>query len=380
MYGELASEMIHCPNCREDVPKTLYCLNCGYPLYKIEREEKTLPIEEAEPEILETVPEEVEVSTSIEVEELPETITEEVIEEKIETTIEVEEVEIQELPEEAEEVEIQELPEEAEEVEIQELPEEVEIETEIEEPLEVVVEVEIEESEGIVDEELEIEPVVTEPVESVEEIQEEPEVPSPEIISEEPVPVSPVEPPVEVKIDFTPDPLTQEVMENLAKNITLKIRLIRLLQEEQVKEETFKKLFDTYVDQGRIWVSRKDEILRRFKSDIERMEENLVTARKDFELLEIRKSIGDADEKEYDVKAPAYKWDIENLEKEIQNRKAGVIYVSNLNKMVPSEEIEELKIMSDSDYVSLDEIETVSEDTISKMKETLKEAHNTLNN
>ncbi|MFA9495978.1 MAG: hypothetical protein ACERKS_08675 [Candidatus Bathyarchaeota archaeon] len=34
------SEIIHCPNCKEDVPKTLYCLNCGYPLYKLEQEKK----------------------------------------------------------------------------------------------------------------------------------------------------------------------------------------------------------------------------------------------------------------------------------------------------------------------------------------------------
>ena len=94
----------------------------------------------------------------------------------------------------------------------------------------------------------------------------------------------------ELNIDFAPDPLTKEIMENLAKNITLKIRLTKLLRENAVKEETFKKLFDSYVDQGRLWVSRRDEIIRRFKSDLERMEQELVSARKDFELLEIRKN------------------------------------------------------------------------------------------
>ncbi len=182
-----------------------------------------------------------------------------------------------------------------------------------------------------------------------------------------------------IRLEFAPDPLTKEVMENLAKNITLKIRLVRLLRDGQVKEETFKKLFDSYVEQGRIWVSRRDDSVRRFKADIERMEEALVTARKDFELLEIRRNIGDADDQEYKVKAPAYKWDIEHLEVEIKNRKGGILYVANLRKLVPEEEIVELEKLADTDYAELDKIEEISAETIAKMKETLAESLNILN-
>jgi hypothetical protein len=182
-----------------------------------------------------------------------------------------------------------------------------------------------------------------------------------------------------IRLEFAPDPLTKEVMDNLAKNITLKIRLVRLLRDGQVKEETFKKLFDSYVEQGRIWVSRRDDTVRRFKADIERMEESLVNARKDFELLEIRRNIGDADDEEYKVKAPAYNWDMEHLESEIKNRKGGVLYVANLRKLVPDEEIAELEKMADSDYGELDKIEGITADTIAKMKETLAESLNILN-
>ena len=182
-----------------------------------------------------------------------------------------------------------------------------------------------------------------------------------------------------IRLEFAPDPLTKEVMENLAKNITLKIRLVRLLRDGQVKEETFKKLFDSYVEQGRIWVSRRDDSVRRFKADIERMEEALVTARKDFELLQIRRNIGDADDEEYKVKAPAYNWDIEHLEEEIKNRKGGILYVGNLRKLVPEDEIVELEKMADTDYVELDEIEGISAETLAKMKETLAESLNILN-
>ena len=175
----------------------------------------------------------------------------------------------------------------------------------------------------------------------------------------------------EVHIEFAPDPLTKEVMENLAKNITLKIRLVRLLRESQVKEETFKKLFDSYVEQGRLWASRREEIIRRLRADIERMEQELITARKDYELLEIRKSIGDASEEEYSVKAPAYKWDIGNLDKEIKNTSGGIQYVVNLKGLIPEEEIDELKSMAENDYSELDEIEGIRSETLAQMKETL---------
>ena len=37
MASGASGEVVHCPNCKEDVPKTLYCLNCGFPLYKEEQ-------------------------------------------------------------------------------------------------------------------------------------------------------------------------------------------------------------------------------------------------------------------------------------------------------------------------------------------------------
>jgi hypothetical protein len=370
MYGELASEVIHCPNCSEDVPKTLYCLNCGYPLYKIEQEQKASDERAQEIEVPDTSAVDTDVDMSVEIEPSPE-VEIGTIEDELETTIDVDE------------------PEEME-TELEEIREEIVVEPEME--YSVDFEEPLEKGEEIIEEDVEevTESIVTEPI-LEEETKEEPPTEAPEPSTYETPSTIPVtresvtpdyegEEPImeETSIEFAPDPLTKEVMENLAKNITLKIRLVRLLKDGQVKEETFKKLFDSYVEQGRIWISRRDETLKRFKADIQRMEENLVNARKDYELLEIRKSIGDADEKEYEVKAPAYKWDIEHLDKEIQNRKAGIAYVSNLKNLVPDEEVDELKEMSSTDYSQIDEIEEVTEEARSRIKESLAEAYNSI--
>jgi len=415
MYGDLSSEVVHCPNCNEDVPKTLYCLNCGYPLYKIEQEEKAEVQPEVEPEALEVLaPEEMEVDMSVEIEQPEETLTieeeaeiepeipepepelepeiesepepePEVLTEDIETTIKVELVEEEAPSEQLEpEIKVEVIEEEPEAEPLPEMEAEEEILLEDEE-LDMELEPEEEAAEELIVEEPEIE---EEPVSKEPEIEE--EAPLPE--AEEKIIMEPEEPEKTIdfmeeepelmeaiRLEFAPDPLTKEVMENLAKNITLKIRLVRLLRDGQVKEETFKKLFDSYVEQGRIWVSRRDESVRRFKADIERMEETLVNARKDFELLEIRRNIGDANDEEYKVKAPAYKWDIEHLEEEIKNRKGGILYVANLRKIVPDEEIVELEKMADTDYAELDKIEEITSDTVAKMKETLAESLNILN-
>jgi hypothetical protein len=408
MVGDLSSEVIHCPNCKEDVPKTLYCLNCGYPLYKIEQKKEV--VVEPEPETLEVVAPEEEPVMGVDFEqpvepvavEEPEQVAEEAMEE---VTIEVEDTEedVVEEPEAVEELIVSEAVQEPEQVldeemyvEIVDEPAEEEAEETVFEALEDYLISEPEE-ETMLEPEDEpavqlAEEIIPEPEEELAlEAEEEPAFPEPD----EPLP-EPLEEPIqeptpepititlepeemeEIRIEFAPDPLTKEVMDNLAKNITLKIRLVKLLRDNQVKEETFRKLFDSYLDQGRIWVSRRDEIIKRFNADIDRMENALVTARKDHELLEIRKSIGDADGEEYTVKAPAYKWDIEHLDKEIKNRKGGIAYVVNLKKLVPEEEIAELERMAETEYNELDEVESITQDTVTKIKETLAEALSSL--
>ncbi|MFP3951062.1 MAG: hypothetical protein ACLFVP_02825 [Candidatus Bathyarchaeia archaeon] len=357
MSSENTQETIHCPNCDEDVPETLYCLNCGYPLYKIEKQEEP--------------PEEVEV--------------EETLEEPVEEAVEEAEIVVEDMEPQMEEAEAQ--MEEAEaQMEESEHQEEIEIQVEEEEeqveepPYEPEV-AEVPEEEAVTLEEESISQQAIEEQVHEEVAAESATEPSPVEVETTPVSVddTPLIESEELMAEFAPDPMTREVMENLAKNITLKIRLVKLLESGQVKEETFNKLFDSYVEQGKIWISRRDETMRRFKSDVERMENELVEARKAFELLEIRRSIGDAGDKEYNVKAPAYKWDMEHLDNAIKERKAGVAYLSNLTRLVPEEEVERLKKMASNDHRNLDELENVSTETISLIKDTLNEALGILN-
>jgi hypothetical protein len=68
MYGDLSSEVVHCPNCNEDVPKTLYCLNCGYPLYKMDQQKEAEARVEAET-LEEMAPDEPVMDMSVEIDQ-----------------------------------------------------------------------------------------------------------------------------------------------------------------------------------------------------------------------------------------------------------------------------------------------------------------------
>jgi len=356
MQRDIQAEVILCPNCKEEVPKTLYCLNCGYPLYKVEEERM-------EPETPETITfeettEQIEVEPTVEVEPEVEAVTEEVVEAPVETEVS-ESIEVPQIASEEEE------PSEAEE-----LTEEATLgeEEPVQAPEAEVVE-EISESEVAVTtvEEAPLEEAVEEVAEMVEESEEEAEVV--EEVQEEPV--------QEVSVEFEPDPLVTEVMENLARNISLKIRLVNLLREGKVKEATFNRLFESYSARGERWMNRRNEMLERSRYDLDGMEKSLLEARINLEELEIRKAIGDASEEEYQAKAPAFEWDIQWIGGELQRRKGEIAYLGDLTRVMSAEAAQELKEMAESCLGNLDslvESGTVSSETATRIKATLEEA------
>ena len=178
-------------------------------------------------------------------------------------------------------------------------------------------------------------------------------------------------------MEFEPDPLVAEVMEKLARNISLKIRLVNLLREGKVKEATFNRLFESYSARGERWMNRRNEMLERSRYDLDGMEKSLLEARINLEELEIRKAIGDASEEEYQAKAPAFEWDIRWIGGELQRRKGEIAYLGDLTRVMSVEAAQELKGMAESCLGSLDnlvEAGTVSSETAVRIKATLEEA------
>ena len=420
MANGTSGEVVHCPNCNEDVPKTLYCLNCGFPLYKEEQGVEEKP----ETEVAEIKPEVKEKPSSSEEDAV--IIVDEEPEEKIkdETKLEQIEAEAQITEPEAHPPEIPVAEEPNKEV-VQSTSPQITIETEVkrDEPTVEAIPVTIEVPNPMV-EEIRSEPGTVSTVEVPS--QEEAATPSDEMSSlpieapklaeetpvekEEPTPInetlkpaiieeSIAEPITEESLstriepsklvvgkmeeqyedevmrkEYTPDALTRDLMESLLKNTSLKIKLAKFYREGQMKEETFTKLFEKYVEEGNLWSRRREEMMKILNAEIEEMEEINIKSMELLELIEIRRSIGDATELEYAAKAPAYKWDIENYENQITDKKNKLAYIENIGMLLTKEEAKELRELASTQYNTLDALQISNEEILVKLKNSLYEA------
>jgi len=352
---ELRTEVVLCPNCKGEVPKTLYCLNCGYPLYKVERkapeEEVTVEVED-DPFAVDPLMDVVQDDVPIEVEP---TIPESTYEVEVVTPVLDDGVEILVDDEPEEPKMVYELPVR---VETPQLPYEVVqdepfiIETPvIEEPVEpVVIEVEPE---------IEITDEVVDDVYAV-------EIPEPVV---EPAPE-----PVEEDTGFEPDPVIRELMAGFAKNISMKIKLVNLNCNGEVKPETFERLFESYLARGERLMNSRNEKLERVKYDLDHRERALNEARIGLEELKIRKSIGDASDAEYYAKAPGYEWDISNYEEDVSRKRVETRYMEDLSWVLPTEDIDALKDEGRMAIEGLSSLEIMPLETVSKIRIALEDA------
>ena len=373
MQTELKPEVVLCPNCKEDVPKTLYCLNCGYPLYKMDVLEKAKKEEaEKEPEdvVIEVAPEPFSLEPLKELAEIMPIEAEpeepEVVEDAL---VEMTEIQTEVIPTDLalvidEVTDIEAVTED--EVTVEDVVEHAVKVFQLEpEPVEEIVAVVEEEAAEVI--EVEEVAIVEEPEPEVEEVVEEPFV---EVVAE-------AEP------SFEPDPVIREVMETFAKNIAMKIRLVKLLKDGEVKLETFNRLFESYAARGELLMNSRNEMMERVKFDLDNMERGLNEARIGLEELKIRMSIGDASDEEYNAKAPGFEWDIQKYQGDVEKSRAEIKFLGDLNTVISEDEISELKDLCGEGLDSLEDLTysgSINPEIAHRIKVTLDEALSCLSN
>ncbi|MGD0803117.1 MAG: hypothetical protein ABSA11_03490 [Candidatus Bathyarchaeia archaeon] len=359
MASGSSSEVVHCPNCKEDVPKTLYCLNCGFPLYK-EEQPKEEKVEKPDMKEISVAPDE---DAVIVVDEPVEEVAkpEAKPEAAPELTQEVKPIEPIESSPPLDSVGSASEPLNVEKKEAEKAPE----------PTPIIVE----------------EPKQGNVVPSVTEV---PSTPQQQMESTD-LPKEPLSAGVEdSKIEaaemvdeyleeakskgYVPDPLSKDLVDNLAKNIALKLKLVKLYRDGVVKEETFIKVFDEYSRDGKIWSSRREELLKKNSTEVEEIEEANANASEALELLEIKRSIGDVSENEYIAKAPGYRWDIDHFDFMFADRNNKIAYLEDIGAAMSKDELKELKELASLEYNTLDALQISKEETLSSIKESLYEA------
>jgi hypothetical protein len=368
---EVQVEGIMCPNCKEEVPKTLYCLNCGYPLYKIsvdadEVEKETsesVSIEDSIPVVEDTIPfvedsvpvvqetPEIDEGVAVIVDDYQAPVVEDILFEPITEPSPVIElptpfmIEIPVIEHEQSET----LVEDIEVLKTPEIEEEEPVHTiEVSEPTEIIIEVD----------------KPHESVEFIEDSEDEVEVEEDVVMKEEPI--------TEIEYIFEPEPVTKEVLENLSKNVALKIKLVDLLLKGEVKMATFEKLFDNYVARGEMLMNSRNEMLERVRFGLESGERALNEAKIGLEELGIRRSIGDVSEEEYRAKSPGFEWDIGQYRDDVNYKRAEIDYLENPSRLLSHEELEELRKKGEVGFETIDTLVNSGEMN-SEMSERIKE-------
>jgi hypothetical protein len=163
-------------------------------------------------------------------------------------------------------------------------------------------------------------------------------------------------------------------MGNLAKNISMKIKLVDLLRTGGVKSEIFGKLFDSYMARGELLMNSRSEMLERVMYDLGSMEGALHEAKEGLEELDIRRAIEDVSEEEYAAKAPGFKWDIGQYKDEVGKKQAEIYYLEDIKRVMSSDEIGELVELGEGCFETLDELAEIDGHTTARIRVSLEEA------
>ena len=188
---------------------------------------------------------------------------------------------------------------------------------------------------------------------------------------------------MEAEPSFEPDPVVREIMETFAKNIAMKIRLVKLLKDGEVKLETFNRLFESYAARGELLMNSRNEMMERVKFDLDNMERGLNEAKIGLEELKIRMSIGDASDEEYNAKAPGFEWDIQKYQGDVEKSRAEIKFLGDLKTVISEDEISELKDLGGEGLDSLEDLTysgSINPEIAHRIKVTLDEALSCLSN
>jgi hypothetical protein len=183
-------------------------------------------------------------------------------------------------------------------------------------------------------------------------------------------------------LDSKVDPIVRENMLNLAKSIDLKNWLVNQLLQREIEEEQFNKLFENYEVRYQQCMMRRNQLLENAQN-IKPFQKNFKEAKLFLSEIEKKKIIGDISDEEYDLKAPVYKWDMDNYEREIAKRKAEILVLKDLTYVMTEENIDEIKKSVKASLEAVDDYNksgNITSETATIIKDSLENILSKFNN
>ena len=142
------------------------------------------------------------------------------------------------------------------------------------------------------------------------------------------------------------DPEIYELATELLNSVYLKLWSVGLLRKDETDENQFLKAFEGYSDRLKRCIGIRDHLLDQIR-DLGAHEAKAREARVELDKLDVRKSLGDLHEGEYQAMAPAMMWAIEHHENETERRKDRIALLEDPMSLMPSEKVREAAVMAD---------------------------------
>jgi len=166
-----------------------------------------------------------------------------------------------------------------------------------------------------------------------------------------------------------------ELNREMVKCVSLKLWSIDQLLEKKIDESQFNQLFEGYNARHQQLLDRKKEMLKHTQ-DIDTYEKLLKKTKISLDELEMRKSLDDLIEGEYEAKAPAFRWSIQHYQDKVSTRKMEITYLKDLTKTISPEILAEMKETTERLLHTLDNLEIVeyvSSETTSSLRRSLED-------
>ncbi len=142
------------------------------------------------------------------------------------------------------------------------------------------------------------------------------------------------------------DPEIYELATELLNSVYLKLWSVGLLRKEETDENQFLKAFEGYSDRLERCIGIRDHLLDQIR-DMGAHEAKAREARVELDKLDVRKSLGDLHEGEYQAMAPALRWVIEHHEAETERRQHRIALLEDPMSLMPTEKVREAVVMAE---------------------------------
>jgi hypothetical protein len=166
-----------------------------------------------------------------------------------------------------------------------------------------------------------------------------------------------------------------ELNREMVNCVSLELWSIDQLLEEKIDESQFVQLFEDYNARHQKLTDRRNEMLKHTR-DIDAYEELLKKVKISLDELEMRKSLGDLFEGEYEAKGPAFRWEIQHYQDKFSARKMEISYLKDLANTISPEILSEMKETTQGLLHTLDNLEIVeyvSSETIENLRRSLED-------